>query len=178
MRVVPMWCPPGLCLHATEGGSHRVVVDVRDGAARRADDVVVPVLGRELVDGATVAEVGPADEAVRDEDVERPVDRRLVELRGRTVDGVRNLARREVPVAGPHERVPDERALARQPPAVGADCGHLFERPRRVRVRARPTRGRHRYPRSSEPLQRCSMPRSFQISAETNHVATKSATIT
>ena len=44
--------------------AERFVVDVRDGAAALAHDVVVEVLAHRLVEGAVGAEVGAADESL------------------------------------------------------------------------------------------------------------------
>src|SRR2546423_10730602 len=62
-------------VHLLAQVSERVVVHVRHRAAPLADEVVVPMLVRRLVERAPGAEVGPADEPLLDEQLQRPVAR-------------------------------------------------------------------------------------------------------
>jgi hypothetical protein len=83
--------------------------------------VVVEVLVRWLEVRPAGAEVGAVDEPLPDEQVERPVDGRGVDARQRLADAVDHVVRAQVRVGLGDERVPDQAALLRQPPAAAAE---------------------------------------------------------
>src|SRR5262245_13659325 len=153
----------GLARYALQRVPHRLVVHVRDGAAARADDVVVQVLRSDFVERAA-GDLRTPREALLDEDVEPAVHGRLVELG----DRLRDLLRREMLSLRLHQRIPDQRALPGDAATAGADRRDLLERVRRVRVAL--------HLDSSCAVQRRSIPRTFQTTAETIQVAPKSAT--
>ena len=119
--------------------------------------------------GGDLVERTPGDlrslcEPILDEHVERAIHRRLVQLRNR----LRDLAGGQVSALRMDERVPDQRTLPRHATPTGANRHDVLERMRRVRVRL------HRD--SSCALQRRSIPRTFQTTAETIQVAAKRPT--
>ena len=82
-----------------------------DRAARLAHQVVVLVLVRRLEDCTARAEIGPPDESLLDEHVERAVDGRRVDLRKPLLNLVRDLLGAQVEVRLGGQHVPDRRTL-------------------------------------------------------------------
>jgi hypothetical protein len=95
-------------------------VDVGDGAAAFAHEVVVRVLCRRLVVRAIGAEVGTCDEAFVDEQVERAVDRRGAGAWELGLNAFDEIVSGEVSVRLGDERFPDQLPLLGQPAALAA----------------------------------------------------------
>jgi hypothetical protein len=85
-----------------------------DGSASTANYVVVPVLARRLVEGTVRAEAATQNEAFSDEDVERPVDRRRIDVRKLLVHTRGDFINAQVSVGLSGQGRPDELALAGQ----------------------------------------------------------------
>jgi hypothetical protein len=113
-------------------------VEVGDGAASFADEVVMRVVPGRFVVGTVGAQVGAEDESFVDEEIERSVDGGRVDLGELPSNAFDDVFGAEVAVGFGEERVPDRLPLASQPPAfrtearrvgrggvsVGLTCGH------------------------------------------------------
>ena len=94
-------------------------MDVRDGAAAVADEVMVGVLPGRLEIGAVAAEIGTQEQALVDEQVEGAIDRGGVDTREVGPHRFDDVVGAEVLVGLGRERLPDQPALARQPASTG-----------------------------------------------------------
>lgn len=90
-----------------------------NGAAALADDVVVRVLVRRLVEGAILAEVRAEHEPVLDEHLERAVNGRGVQARQPPLDALDDLVCAQMAIAVGDEHVPDQPSLLCHTPAAG-----------------------------------------------------------
>ena len=102
---------------ATQSG-HGVIVEVADGAAGITDDMVVHVVGRELVVAACEAKVGSEQEALFHECVKGAVDRGAVEIVTSSSYGCGDFCGGLVSLSGFNEGVPDQGALSGDPSAA------------------------------------------------------------
>lgn len=104
------------------------VVDVHDGPAALADEMVVRVFAGRLVVGAVGSEVGPQEEALLDEKVERAVDGRGVDPRKLAADALCDLVGAQVLIRLGEEDIPDRLALTGEPPAAPPEAGGMRRR--------------------------------------------------
>jgi len=82
--------------------------------------MVMLVVAHRLVVGAVAAEVGPEQETVVDQDLERPVDRRSVDAGKPLAHSLHDVLRAQVPARLGHQHLPDHAALARESPSAPA----------------------------------------------------------
>jgi hypothetical protein len=116
----------GYFLDLTPDTRQSVVMNVCYATAFGANDVMVRVIGRELVVRAAVTEIRSQQEALLDEDGKGAVDRGPVKARMAASNDLRHVIGAQMRVRLSYERIPDEPSLTSEPAAIGSDRGHPF----------------------------------------------------